>query len=148
MSRHCAERCSVLSEISFVDGAAVDLCFYPIPSSFHSCFPGFLIHVFASPHKKALRISSGALLYRTANALINFIKVRITRADHPFRINETVYVNRDPAAVHEHEVLVADEPEIAFSVSLDEELFRMPPETEHLAMTRPELCLVYGRVDS
>ena len=71
---------------------------------------------------------------RTANALINLNKVRITRADHPFRINETVYVNRDPAAVHEHE-FVADEPEMAFSVSLDEELFRMPPETEHLAMT-------------
>src|SRR5437016_1604308 len=34
---------------------------------------------------------------------------------------------------------------MAFPISLDEELFRMPPETEHLAMTRPELLLVYGR---
>src|SRR6476660_7976730 len=36
---------------------------------------------------------------------------------------------------------------MARTVSLDEELFRMPPKTEHLAMTRSELFLVHrGRL--
>ena len=30
-------------------------------------------------------------------------KLRIARADHPFRVYEAVHVNRDPAAVHEDE---------------------------------------------
>src|SRR5213078_5061200 len=77
--------------------------------------------------------------------LVNYNKVRIARADQPFRVYKAVHVNRDPAAVHEHEVRVPDQPEMVRPKSLDEELFRMPPETEHFAMTRPELLLVYRR---
>lgn len=95
--------------------------------------------------KKALRISSGALLCRSEDALLNFNKVRITRADHPLGIHEAVDVNCDPAAVQEHEVRVPDQPEMVRPVSLDEEFFGMPAETEHFAMTGPELFLVYGR---
>src|SRR5439155_24434223 len=62
--------------------------------------------------KKALRISSGALLCRAEDALVNFNKVRIACADHPLRKHEAVHVNRDPAAIHEHEVRVADQPEM------------------------------------
>src|SRR5206468_5064177 len=85
------------------------------------------------------------LLCRADNALINYNKLRIALADHPFRVYESVHVNRDPAAVHEHEVRVLDQPEMARPVSLDEELFRMPPKTEHFGMTRPELLLVHCR---
>src|SRR6266446_9914340 len=95
--------------------------------------------------KKALRISSRALLCRAENALIHFNHLRIARADHSLRIYKAVHVNRDPAAVHEHEVRVRDQPEMARPESLDEELFRMPPKTEHFAVTRPELLLVHCR---
>src|SRR5213083_3753075 len=97
------------------------------------------------PQKKALRISSGALLCRAKDALLNFNKVRIACADHPLRIYEAVHVNRDPAVVHEHEVRVPDQPEMVRPESLDEELFRMPPKTEHFGVTRPELLLVHRR---
>src|SRR5206468_7932148 len=60
-------------------------------------------------------------------------------------IYKAVDVNRDPAAIHEHEVRVADQPEMARPESLDEEVFRMPPKTEHFGMTRPELLLVHCR---
>src|SRR5256886_5686107 len=95
------------------------------------------------PQKKALRISSGALLCRAKDALLNFNKVRIACADHPLHIYEAVHVNRDPAVVHEHEVRVPDQPEMVRPESLDEELFRMPPKTEHFAMTRLELLHVH-----
>src|SRR5438874_3155886 len=95
--------------------------------------------------KKALRISSGALLCRAENALIHFNKLRIARADHPLRIYEAVHVNRDPAAIHEHEVRVRDQPEMVRPESLDEELFRMPAKTEHFAVTRLELLHVHLR---
>src|SRR2546430_6016493 len=95
--------------------------------------------------KKAPRISSGALLRRTEAALLDFNKFRIAGADYPLRIYEAVHVNRDPAAIHEHEVGVPDQPEMARPESLDEELFRMPPKTEHFAVTRPELLLVHRR---
>src|SRR5947208_16672340 len=95
--------------------------------------------------KKAPRISSGALLSRAEDALINFNKFRIARADYPLRKYEAVHVNRDPTAIHEHEVRVPDQPEMVRPESLDEELFRMPPKTEHFAMTRPELFLVHRR---
>ena len=58
--------------------------------------------------KKALRISGGALLPRGGKALINFDKVRIAYTDHAFRKYKAVNVDRDPAAVHEHEVRVPD----------------------------------------
>ena len=77
--------------------------------------------------------------------LINYNKVGIAGADQPFRIDKAVHVNCDPAAVHKHKVCVADEPDMGGPVSLDEELFRMPPKTEHFAVTRPELLLVHGR---
>src|SRR6266513_4985928 len=96
--------------------------------------------------KKALRISSGALLCRAEDALINFNKVRTACADHPLRKHEAVHVNRDPAAIHEHEVRVADQPEMVGPESLGEELFRMPPKTEHVAVTRLELLHVHLRL--
>src|SRR5437016_10155529 len=95
--------------------------------------------------KKAPRISSGALLRRTEAALLDFNKFRIAGADYPLRIYKAVHVNCHPAAVHEHEVRVPDQPEMARPESLDEELFRMPPKTEHFAVTRPELLLVHRR---
>jgi hypothetical protein len=95
--------------------------------------------------KKAPRISSGALLCCAEAALLNFNKLGIAGADHPFRIYEAVHVNCDPAVVHEHEVRVADQPEVVRPETLDEELFRMPPKTEHFAMTRLELLHVHLR---
>jgi hypothetical protein len=95
--------------------------------------------------KKAPRISSGALLRSAEDALINYNIVRIPRADHPLRIYKAVYVNGDPAVIHEHEVRVADQPEMVRPESLDEELFRMPPKIEHFAMTRLELLHVHLR---
>src|SRR5439155_20666224 len=96
--------------------------------------------------KKALRIFSGALLCRAEDALVNFNKVRIACADHPLRKHEAVHVNRDPAAIHEHEVRVADQPEMVGPESLNEELFRMPPKTEYFAVTRLELLYVHPRL--
>src|SRR6266478_7541759 len=109
-------------------------------SSFHRNNWGeaFLIYREAMP-KKAPRIFSGALLYRAKDALINFDKVRIARANHTFRVDKAVHVNRDPAAVHEDEVEVPDQPEMVRPKSLDEELLRMPPKTEHFTVTGPEL---------
>ena len=96
-------------------------------------------------NKKSAPHLSGALLCRAKNALINYNKVRVARADHALRVCKPVHVNRDPAAVQEDEVGIADQPEMVRPVSLDEELFRMPPKTEHFAMTRSELFLVYRR---
>ena len=77
--------------------------------------------------KKAPRISCGALLCSAENTLINnFDKIRIARADHPLRIYKAVNVNRDPAAIHEREVRIPDQPEMSVPESLDEELLRMP----------------------
>ncbi len=84
-------------------------------------------------------------MFRPEAALINFNKIRIANADHPLRIYKAVHVNCDPAAIHEHEVRVADQPEMARPESLDEELFRMPSKTEHFVMTRPEFLLVHCR---
>src|SRR4029077_9401178 len=84
-------------------------------------------------------------LCHAANSLIDYNKVRIACADHPFRVDKAIHVNCDPAAVHEREVRVPDQPEMARPKSLDEELFRMPPKTEHFAVTRPELLLVHCR---
>src|SRR5207244_6693116 len=95
--------------------------------------------------KKSAPQFSGALLCHAANSLFDYNKLRIACADHSLRIYEAVHVNRDPAAVHEREVCVADQPEMARPESLDEELFRMPPKTEHFAVTRPELLLVHCR---
>src|SRR5882724_4324525 len=86
-----------------------------------------------------------AFIPRRGCALFNHNKVRIARADHAFRIYKAVHVNCDPTAIHEHEVRVADQPEMARPESLDEELLRMPPKTEHFAVTRPELLLVHCR---
>src|SRR5262245_32778744 len=93
--------------------------------------------------KKALRICSGALSYQAANALLNFNKLRIAGADHSLCVDKAIHVNRGPAAVHEHEVRVPDQPEMGRTVSLDEELFRVPSKTEHFGVTRPELFLVH-----
>src|SRR5438093_2121643 len=96
--------------------------------------------------KKSATLFSGALLCHAANSLFDHDKLRIACADHPLRIYEAVHINRDPAAVHEHEVRVPDQPEMARPESLDEELFRMPSKTEHFGVTRPELLLVHRRL--
>jgi hypothetical protein len=97
--------------------------------------------------KKSAPHFSGALLcVAQKNALFNnFNKVRFARADHSLRVCKTIHVNRDPTAVHEYEVRIPHQPEMARTVSLDEELFRMPSKTEHLTMTRHELFLVHRR---
>src|SRR5213080_4408872 len=89
---------------------------------------------------------SGALFCCATTALINnFDKVRLARADHALGVRKAVHVNCDPASVHEYKVRISDQPEMARAVSLNEELFRMPPKTEHLGMTRSELFLVHRR---
>jgi len=75
-------------------------------------------------------------------ALLDFNKLRIAGADHPLRIDEAVYVNCDPAAVHERKVRVPDQPDMVRPESLDKELLRVPPKTEHFAVTRFELLHV------
>ena len=82
---------------------------------------------------------------RADGALINYNKVRVTRADNALCVCKPVHVNRDPAAVYEHEVAIPDQSEMARPVSLDEELLRVPSKTEHLTVTRSELFLVYRR---
>src|SRR5207247_8317041 len=72
------------------------------PSSFI-----LLLGVHSTPKKSAQHFQRSAFC-RAANALLNFNKLRIARADHPLRIHKAVHVNRDPAAVHEHEVRVPD----------------------------------------
>src|SRR6266478_4075590 len=94
--------------------------------------------------KKTLRIPRSAFEL-CGDALLHFNEVRFARADHPLRIDKTVHVNGDSAAVHEREVRVPDQPDMSCSVALNEKLFRMPPETEHLAVTRHEFILVYRR---
>jgi len=84
-------------------------------------------------------------LYRAEAALLNFNKVRIACADHPFRVYKAVHVNRDPATVHEREVRVPDKPDMIRAESLNEELLRMPPKTEHFAVARLELLHVHPR---
>jgi hypothetical protein len=97
--------------------------------------------------KKRPAFQRGAFVcFAQKNALFNnFNKVRFARADHSLRVGKTVHVNRDPTAVHEYEVRIPDQPEMARTVSLDEELFRLPSKTEHLTMTRSELFLVHRR---
>src|SRR5262249_7399998 len=79
-------------------------------------------------------------------ALFDYNKLWFACADHPLRVGKPVHVNGDPAAVHEHEVRVPDQAEMTLAVSLDEEFLRMPPKTEHFAVTRPELLLVHSRL--
>src|SRR5437867_200159 len=62
--------------------------------------------------KKSAPLFSGALLCHAANSLFDHDKLRIACADHPLRIYEAVHINRDPAAVHEDEVRVPDQPEM------------------------------------
>src|SRR5207247_7215000 len=70
-------------------------------------------------------------------------KLPIARTDQPCRVYKAVHVNRHPAAVHEHEIRVPDQPEVIRPKSLDEELLRMPPKTEYFTVTGPELLLVH-----
>src|SRR5438876_11153208 len=94
-----------------------------------------------------LSASGGEHVWRHAgDALINYNKLRIARADHSLSIDKACHVNRDPAAVHEHEIRVPDQPEMARPVSLDEELLRMPPKSEHFPVTRLELLHVHFRL--
>src|SRR5436190_4651923 len=95
--------------------------------------------------KKRPAFSSGALLCRAEAALLNFNKLRIACADHPLRAYNAVHVNRDPATVHEREVRIPDQPDMILAESLNEELLRMPPKTEHFAVTRLELLHVHPR---
>src|SRR5205814_6004991 len=111
---------------------------------FHLLYSSFLIYREAMP-KKAPRSSSGALLCRAKDALINYNKVRIARANHPFCVDKAVHVNRDPASIHEDEVGAPDQPEMVRPESLDEELLRMPPKIEYFTVTGSELLLVHSR---
>src|SRR5207237_487468 len=97
--------------------------------------------------KSAPQFQRSAFVRRAKNALVdsNFNEVRIARANHSFRVDKAVHVNRDPAAFHEDEVGIPDQPEMVLPKSLDEELLRMPPKTEHFTVTRPELLLVHRR---
>src|SRR5262249_22015625 len=79
------------------------------------------------------------------DALLHFNKLWLAGTDHPLCIDKTVHVNRDPAAVHEREVRVPDQPDMGCPVALDEKFFRMPSKTEHLAVTRHEFILVHRR---
>src|ERR1700719_331610 len=97
------------------------------------------------PKKKRPASAERFCSAQKAALINNFDKVRIARANHTFRVDKAVHVNRDPAAVHEDEVGVPDEPEMVRPKSLDEELLRMPPKTEHFTVTRSELLLVHGR---
>src|SRR5437016_8954522 len=95
--------------------------------------------------EKAPRISSGALLCRAKDALINnFNKVRFARADHALGVRKAVHVNCDPASIYEHEVRIPDQSEMVRPISLNEELFRVPSKTEHFGVTRRELVLVHS----
>src|SRR2546430_3175264 len=107
----------------------------------NSCF---LIYREAMPKKSAPHFQRSAFVPRK-DALINFDKVRIARANHTFRVDKAVHVNRDPAAVHKDEVGIPDQPEMVRPKSLDEELLRMPPKTKHFTVTRSELLLVHSR---
>src|SRR5207247_9571228 len=62
-----------------------------------------------SAQKKRSAFSSERFCTEQPNALLHFNKLRIACADNSLRIYKAVYVNRDPAAVHEHEVLVPDQ---------------------------------------
>ena len=42
---------------------------------------------------------SGALVCRANNALINYNKFRVARANNALRVCKPVHINRDPAAV-------------------------------------------------
>src|SRR5437016_13918102 len=95
--------------------------------------------------KSAPQFQRSAFVCRAKDALVDFNELRIARANHPFRVDKAVHVNRDPAAVHKDEVSVPDQPEMVRPKSLDEELLRMPPKTEHFTVTRSELLLVHGR---
>ena len=95
--------------------------------------------------KKRPAFGRGAFVCHANDALINYNKVRVALADNALRVCKSIHVNRDPATVDEHEVAVPDQSEMGRSVSLNEELFRMPSQTEHFAMTRSELFLVYRR---
>ena len=83
-------------------------------------------------------------MYRAKSALFsNFDKLRLTRADYSLRVCKTVHVNGNPTTVQEYEVRIPDQPEMAGTVSLHEELLRMAAKAEHFAMTRSELFLVH-----
>jgi len=77
--------------------------------------------------KKTLRISIGALSCPAENALVDYNKGRIARADHPLGKYKALHVNRDPAAIHEHEVRIPDQAEMLCPESLDEERFGCRP---------------------
>src|SRR5258707_2779895 len=96
--------------------------------------------------KKSAPHFGGALFCCATSALFNnFNKVRLARADHALGVRKAVHVNCDPAPVHEYEVRISDQPEMARPISLNEELFRVPSKTEHFAVTRSELVLVHSR---
>src|SRR5262249_22330823 len=92
--------------------------------------------------KKSAPHLSRALSCHAKRALFNNDKVRITRANHALRVGKTVHINGDPTTVQEYEVRIPDQPEMARTVSLYEEFFRVSPKTKYFAVTRSELFLV------
>ena len=54
----------------------------------------------ARSNEKTPRIQAGrSFVCRANDALINYNKLRVARADHTLRVCKPVHVNRDPAAV-------------------------------------------------
>src|ERR1043166_8266347 len=110
----------------------------PLATDFCSVLPFSLCW-----HKKSAPPSSGALLFRADDALVNLNILRIARADYPLRIGKAVHIDRDPAVIHEYEVRIPNQMEMVRPESLDEELFRMSSKAEHFTVTRPKLLYVY-----
>src|SRR4030095_13890387 len=77
--------------------------------------------------------------------LLDHDKLRIARADHPFRVDKAFHVNRDPAGVHKDEVGIPDQPQMLLPKSLDEEFLWMPSKAEHFSVTGSEFFLVHRR---
>jgi hypothetical protein len=108
------------------------------------CVSSIALFLFSHPiaKKNAPHFAERFLVRKIA--LFNFNEVGITRADHSLRVGETVHVNSDPTTVQEYEVRITDHTEMIRTISLHEELFRVPTKTEHLTVTGSELVLVYG----
>src|SRR5207248_10071003 len=66
----------------------------------------------ANAKKKRPAFSSGALLCRAEAALFDRNKLRLARANDALGICEAVHTHGHPAAIHEHEVRVPDQPEM------------------------------------
>jgi hypothetical protein len=74
--------CSCTSQLAWASALNSCLLFLN-PAATDGAFPEDKVREPCRCQKKALRVSSGALLCRAANTLINFNKLRIARLLHP-----------------------------------------------------------------